>query len=91
MMITTAGIIIQLRMEDVSTLSRITSGVKLIQLEKNNKVAQIAKVREKISNGDQEFSDVNDALEEILEENLEDYSENMPEENPEDFGRYLGR
>ena len=75
MLITTAGIIIQLRMEDVSTLSRITSGVKLIQLEKNNKVAQIAKVREKISNGDQEFSDVNDALEEIEEE----YSE-----NPED-------
>ena len=76
MLITTAGIIIQLRMEDVSTLSRITSGVKLIQLEKNNKVAQIAKVREKISNGDQEFSDVNDALEEIEEE----YSEN-PEES----------
>ncbi len=85
MMITTAGIIIQLRMEDVSTLSRITSGVKLIQLEKNNKVAQIAKVREKISNGDQEFSDVNDALEEILEESLEDFSENVTEESLKDF------
>lgn len=68
MMITTAGIIIQLRMEDVSTLGRNTSGVKLINLEKNNKVARIAKVREKISNGDQEFNDVEDALEEISEE-----------------------
>ncbi len=68
MMITTAGIIIQIRMEDVSTLGRNTSGVKLIQLEKNNKVARIAKVREKISNGDQEFSDVEEALEEIVEE-----------------------
>ncbi len=67
MMITTAGIIIQIRMEDVSTLGRNTSGVKLIQLEKNNKVARIAKVREKISNGDQEFSDVEEALEEIVE------------------------
>ncbi len=81
MIITTAGIIIQLRMEDVSTLSRITSGVKLIQLEKNNKVARIAKVREKISNGDQEFSDVNDALEEIEDTNFEE----MTEENPEEF------
>lgn len=81
MMITTSGIIIQLRMEDVSTLSRITSGVKLIQLEKNNKVARIAKVREKISNGDQEFSDVNDALEEIEET----YYGEITEENPEEF------
>ncbi|MDE6673931.1 MAG: DNA gyrase subunit A, partial [Acetatifactor sp.] len=80
MMITTAGIIIQLRMEDVSTLGRITSGVKLINLEKNNKVARIAKVREKISNGDQEFSDVEDAMEEISE----DTSESMTEENPEE-------
>lgn len=77
MLITTAGIIIQLRMEDVSTLSRITSGVKLIQLEKNNKVAQIAKVREKISNGDQEFSDVNDALEDIGEISTEESSEEL--------------
>lgn len=80
MLITTAGIIIQLRMEDVSTLSRITSGVKLIQLEKNNKVAQIAKVREKISNGDQEFSDVNDALEDIGEMSTEESSEELPED-----------
>lgn len=68
MMITTEGIIIQLRMEDISTLGRITSGVKMINLEKGIKVAQIAKVREKISNGEQEFDNVEDAMEEIPEE-----------------------
>lgn len=80
MMITTAGIIIQLRMEDVSTLGRNTSGVKLIQLEKNNKVARIAKVREKISNGDQEFSDVEEALEELPGETFEEVMEEGTEE-----------
>ncbi len=68
MMITTEGIIIQLRMDDISTLGRITSGVKMINLEKGVKVAQIAKVREKVSNGEQEFEDVEDAMEEIPEE-----------------------
>jgi len=68
MMITTGGIIIQLRMDDISTLGRITSGVKLINLEKGIKVAKIAKVREKISNGDQEFDNVDDALEEITDD-----------------------
>ncbi len=48
MMITTEGIIIQIRMSDVSVLGRITSGVKLINLEGGVKVAKIAKVREKI-------------------------------------------
>ncbi len=68
MMITTEGIIIQLRMQDISTLGRITSGVKLINLNKGVKVAKIAKVREKISNGDQEFDNLEDAMEEIPEQ-----------------------
>ena len=63
MMITTEGIIIQLRMQDISTLGRITSGVKMINLDEGVKVAQIAKVREKISNGDQEFDNIDDAIE----------------------------
>ncbi len=45
MMITTEGIIIQLRMQDISTLGRITSGVKMMNLDEGVKVAQIAKVR----------------------------------------------
>ena len=68
MMITTLGTIIQLRMEDISTLGRITSGVKMINLEEGMKVAQIAKVREKVSDGDHEFENIEDALEDIPEE-----------------------
>lgn len=92
MMITTEGIIIQLRMEDISTLGRITSGVKMINLDDNVKVAKIAKVREKISNGEEEFENIDDAMEEIPEEekyNLsEDYDDgkelNLPKEEEED-------
>ena len=68
MMITTGGIIIQIPMSDVSTLGRITSGVKLINLDEDVTVAQIAKVREKVSNGDQEFENIDDAMEEINED-----------------------
>ncbi len=49
MMITDTGIIIQIPMSDVSVVGRITSGVKLIDLEEGVKVARVAKVREKIS------------------------------------------
>ncbi|MBA4688374.1 MAG: DNA gyrase subunit A [Candidatus Galacturonibacter soehngenii] len=46
MLITTEGIIIQLMVSDISVLGRITSGVKLINMEDNITVASIAKVRE---------------------------------------------
>ena len=71
MMITTAGTIIQLRVAEISMLGRITSGVKLINLDDGVKVAQIAKVRERVSNGDQEFENPDDAMEEITEEDEE--------------------
>lgn len=67
MMITTLGTIIQLRMEDISTLGRITSGVKMINLDEGMKVAKIAKVREKVSDGDHELESLEDALEDISE------------------------
>lgn len=57
MMITDEGIIIIIRMNEVSTLGRITSGVKLINLSENVRVAQIAKVREKISDGTKELDE----------------------------------
>ena len=60
MMITTEGIIIQLRAQDISSLGRITSGVKLINLDKGVKVARIAKVREKLSDGDKEIEEVDE-------------------------------
>ena len=71
MMITTEGIIIQLRMEDISTLGRITSGVKMINLDEKVKVAKIAKVREKVSDGNQELSDEEVTNSETEEENSE--------------------
>ena len=53
MIITTEGIIIRLNVEDISILGRITSGVKLINIdEKDISVASIAKVREDPNNND---------------------------------------
>ena len=46
MIITTEGIIIRLPVKDVSVLGRITSGVKLINMAEDIKIASIAKVRE---------------------------------------------
>jgi DNA gyrase subunit A len=47
MLITTEGIIIQMQVKGISVLSRITSGVKLIDIDKEDVVvASIAKVRE---------------------------------------------
>ena len=45
MMITTGGVLIQIPMDELHDLGRITSGVKLIRLDDGTKVAQIAKVR----------------------------------------------
>ncbi len=50
MMITTEGIVIQLRIEDISLLGRITSGVKMMNLDKGVKIARIAKVRDRVEN-----------------------------------------
>ena len=46
MIINTEGIIIQMPCSDISVLNRITSGVKLMNLEKDVQVASITKVRE---------------------------------------------
>ena len=46
MLITTEGIIIRIKVSDTALLGRITSGVKLINLDENVTVASIAKVRE---------------------------------------------
>ena len=91
MMITDGGIIIQIRMNEISKLKRITSGVKLINLDEGTKVAKIAKVREKISNGEEEFENIDDAMEEIPEEkkynipeDIDDGKElNLPREEEE--------
>ena len=48
MMITTEGIIIQIRVNEISILKRITSGVKLINLDEGVSVAQVALVQREI-------------------------------------------
>ena len=62
MLITDEGIIIQLKCSDISTLGRITSGVKLINLDEGVKVATISKVRkEPVEDGKETAGDAADA------------------------------
>ena len=87
MIITSAGVIIQIPMGDISTIGRHTSGVKLINLDKKVTVAKIAKVREKISDGNQEFDDIEEALEEVQVDPDDDPAEEnliFPVEQDED-------
>lgn len=56
------------------------SGVKLINLDEGVKVAQIAKVREKLSNGDHEFDNLEEAMEEVAQEAVSE-DEDEAEEN----------
>ena len=65
MMITTEGIIIRIACSDISILGRITSGVKLMNLDEKVSVASIAKVREK------EDKTEENEQEEAEEENME--------------------
>lgn len=46
MIITIEGIIIRMKVEDISILGRVTSGVKLINMDEDVTIASIAKVRE---------------------------------------------
>ena len=81
MMITTEGVIIQIGMGGISMIGRNTSGVKMINLDDGVTVAKIAKVREKISDGTQEYDDVDEAAENVVsEEVMEDVIEPTEEE-----------
>ena len=59
MMITNEGIIIRTGCQDISVLKRITSGVKLMNVEYESgiKVANIAKVREEVRSTQEEIPD----------------------------------
>ncbi|MBD5460390.1 MAG: DNA gyrase subunit A [Lachnospiraceae bacterium] len=71
MIISTEGILIQIRVQDIRISGRISSGVKLIDLSEGEKVAQFAKVREKISDGDKEFDNIEEALEDVQKDPIE--------------------
>lgn len=81
MMITDSGILIQLRMEEITIHGRVTSGVKMINLDKGVSVVAIAKVREKVSNGDEEFENIEDAMEDIPEDDGVELVDSFDEEN----------
>ncbi|MCR5210004.1 MAG: DNA gyrase subunit A [Lachnospiraceae bacterium] len=70
MMITAAGIIIQVSMSEIPVHGRITSGVKMMNVDEGVKVAKIAKVREKIEDAD--VSETPDAKPEDYEGDEED-------------------
>ncbi len=84
MMITTEGVIIQIGMDGISMIGRNTSGVKMINLDSGVTVAKIAKVREKISDGTQEFDDVDEAAEKVASEEEEENLIFPTEESEED-------
>ncbi|WP_242835495.1 DNA gyrase subunit A [Butyrivibrio sp. AC2005] len=84
MMITNSGILIQLRMEEITIHGRVTSGVKMINLDKGVSVVAIAKVREKISNGDEEFENIEDAMEDIPEDEGIEINDNFDDDIEED-------
>ncbi|MCR5389561.1 MAG: DNA gyrase subunit A [Lachnospiraceae bacterium] len=69
MMITTAGTIIQVRMSEIPVHGRITSGVKMMNVKDDVKVAKIAKVRERIEDAD--VSQTGDANPEVNDVNTE--------------------
>ena len=74
MMINTDGIIIRMSCENISVLSRITSGVKLMRLNEEDTVVSVAKVREtsaKNADEDEEEED-SDREEDSSEEAEED-------------------
>ena len=84
MLITTEGIIIQLRCDEISTYGRITSGVKLINLKNDETVKTIAKVRqsEKVETADGEEVDLSEG--DAPKGTEEEKNENAEAENVEE-------
>lgn len=64
MIINTEGIIIRMKCSDISVLGRVTSGVKLINLPDNEKVASVAKVRKASAEIDGEEVEISEDEEE---------------------------
>ncbi len=82
MLISTEGIVIRLQCKDISQLSRVTSGVKLINMDTENNitVASVAKVRD--SDPEEDIRKLESQLQEEREEGI---VEEISEENPEEL------
>ena len=74
MLITTEGVIIRMKIDGISVLGRITSGVKLINLDEGVKVAKVSKVRVGAEETEEDSEDVSE------EGANADSEENLPEE-----------
>ena len=72
MLITTEGIIIRMKVDGISRYGRVTSGVKLMNLDDNVVVANIAKVRED--------KDLMESESEIIDGTAEELSSDVVEE-----------
>ena len=55
LLINTEGIVIRIECEDISILGRVTSGVKLMDVGENIKVASIARVKEESKKSDEDM------------------------------------
>ena len=84
MLITTEGIIIRMQCSGISVLGRITSGVKLMDLNENITVASVAKVREKEENAaDQNDTQGENASEAVKDEENGNEAEDSTEQTEE--------
>ncbi len=90
MMITTAGIIIRIRMSDIRTMSRITSGVKLINLAPGVTVAKIAKVRAEEEDEDAAYAEVEEVEDADEAEEVEEIEEVEELEEAEELEKAEG-
>ena len=68
MMINTDGIIIRMSCENISVLSRVTSGVKLMRIDGEDVVVSIAKVRETVPKNEYDEEDPDGSDEEDTSE-----------------------
>lgn len=57
-LITTEGIVIRLRVKDISQLGRVTSGVKLMNFSEDIKIASIARIKEEIVDEEEINNDI---------------------------------
>ena len=83
MIITTGGIIIRMPVEGISILKRITSGVKLIQLDEGSVVASIAKIREDMKDDEETSVEQAEGAEEIADVSENDSVDNSEENEKE--------
>ena len=77
LMINSDGIIIRMSCENISVVSRITSGVKLMRLNEEDLVVSVAKVRETVSKSpEDEEEEMEDSIDgEVSSEDMEEIEE----------------